>query len=542
VNYILNGYIGRKQQQLTNTCEESSKHHMSSNTTTITLLTLPRHLLIYNILLCYLSAKDCRCLLSTCHEYLQVLGMEDDLWHTLLERRRLSWWTSKPIFPGAGTWKDVYMRTLGYQTLILVQTLTKPEGPYLKLVVSRSMPLFALKREIRNLQFNVDGISLEDFDLVDYQTNESLEVAGNDSLPPQDLGRLFWLNTNNNNNNNTNNPPIPALISTTTSTTRDDVPNRPRRRYSRDPWRRYTSQIPDGTLLRQCFVDVHGNPILTTSSQSQLAECEAIIKRVEQEENFNHVGTSHLLETLTHALEKAHTQLGPTGFKMYWRKHQLHPLLRVTFSNNAPVLERMRSLLLFGKAGLMKSIWRKRFLSDVFVRSFLTSGFLVSFSRLCFLLFPMIWKTQVMNIFDADFDLIFAFRLARDVIKVTYQAFMPVFLYAFKVELLRVFASLTFTRETRFENALLVLVVGLLQTIKSTTNNSIGQLSNFQHHIFPQYVLSAACWWLFETQSDYALSVSLPMYLYALPLVVCAVVLRLRMFLAQSYLSLIIQY
>jgi len=149
-----------------------------------TLPELPLTLLVH-ILVTHCNGADARALACTCKHLHDALRSADFLWRTLYFQR--PWSCPPPSFPLAGSWREVFLRSIHFQTLLYVRTLTQPDLP-LRMVVPRNMPLNGLKREIRWRQRELDGVGLEDFELV--YDSARLGVAGNDAIPPSDLTSL----------------------------------------------------------------------------------------------------------------------------------------------------------------------------------------------------------------------------------------------------------------------------------------------------------------------------------------------------------------
>lgn len=148
------------------------------------LLELPIELVIQEILLAHLCGSDVRALCCVNRRFYNVLKKQEELWKKLYEMRQNQGLSRpEPCFPGAGTWRDVYLRAIRFETLVVVKSLTSRQE--IRLVMSRSAPLYSLKREIRRIQRALDGICIEDFELVDARTAKELGIAGNDNLPPR---------------------------------------------------------------------------------------------------------------------------------------------------------------------------------------------------------------------------------------------------------------------------------------------------------------------------------------------------------------------
>lgn len=460
----------------------------------LTLLDLPRHVLVLDVLLSHCSGVDVRALSCTSSWYFEALKGEDVLWKTLFETRGSRYPRPHPRFPTCGTWREVYLRSIHFQTLVVVHTLTRPDKE-LRLILTKTTPLYGLKREIRESQKMLDGVALEDFELVDVATGQRLQVAGNDSLPPADLRRLFWMDR--------------AASHALQLASSGLVP--------RDGWRTNLTTLPDGVVLKQVFLDENG-----------LHRCDDAAGIIESllRGQSNRLECHNSVRELDDIVCNFQAQSGPTTYKTFWHS-TFHPLITmaITLENREA---RLTALYLF-LGHLFRSVCRPRFLMDVLVRSLLTDGFLASFSRLCYYIFPMVWETQIKQMLDPDlstFDFVFAFKLIYNVFHSMSRAFVPMLRSALVVELVRALYRLVFTWESSLETLLVNLAAILVRP------------AHLSHTV--TYLFSSLLWQLFDTKSESSLSVSLPLYFYAFPIITCALVLRIRVFIAQSYVSLLL--
>ena len=531
-----------KEMSTINTSKSSS-----SSREEWTLEVLPRHVLVHSILLTHCTGADVRALASASKGWWKGLEYEDDLWRSLYENRGVRFPRCPPRFPTCGTWRDVYLRSIRFQSLVIVRTLTRPKED-LRLVLSRTTPLYGLKREIRERQRVLDGVALEDFELRDYYSKMRLGIAGNDSLPPADLRRLFWMDLNGNHHQNQLNANMARFggppggggggvvgAPHPNHEGPQNVINRASSFIGVDGWRVNLTSISDGAVFEQIFVSTQAG----SEPNRQIAEFEG-----ELQKSMPNVQSVNLL------LEKSNRELagvGPTAFKTFWRQSSVHPLLKLAMDSRLEWRQRLVSLMLFARQ-VMKTIVRIRFMSDVLVRAILTSGFPLSFARLSMEIFPMVWKTQIKQMLEADFDFGFALRLVRDVLRATNKAFSPVIWCAFKIELGRVLLRQVLTWESSHEDFILNGLtlakdfflhrhsfMKILDPILFW-DTMIEYIMN-SHTV--DYAISSLLWGMFESRSESALSVTLPLYFYALPVIACAVVLRARVFLAQSYVSLL---
>lgn len=454
---------------------------------------VPRHVLVDCVLVPYLSGKDICALVFTSKTWWDALGQEEDLWKRLhaQQSQLLAYTKLPPRFPTCGNWRDVYLRSVRRRKLVIVRSLTRP-GEDLRLVLPRITPLFGLKREIRSAQLRLDGLYLEDFDLFDRVDGIQVGIAGNDSLPPtEDIKRLLFL----------------GMRSEVLGGGGPAVAAAQRRRDA--GWRANLSILPDGIVLEQVLAKGQGKPELDFSA------CQD-----------NPHQTSLLLD------EASRRGGGPTSFKTAWRGFALHPLLH----HASPT-----SLGLFCRHYL-QSIARPRFALDVFVlKALLTSGFALSFYRLCSVLLPLVWTTQIKQMFRIT-HVLFLPVFARDLARVLAKAILPVMGASLRTELLRVLLRLVFTWETEYES----VIVGFGELVREllATRRKCWDVEGLLRHASTSpalaYSLSSATYWLFTKVTEPSLWVSLPLYLYSLPIVYCVIALRIRVFLAQSYVSLLL--
>lgn len=452
------------------------------------------------------SARDICCLSTVSKTWWDALGEEDALWrHLYLDDRAATFSRMPPRFPSCGTWRDVYLRSIRFKRLVIIKTLTRPNED-LRLVLPRITSLYGLKREIRQAQLALDGLYMEDFELFDMEENIKVGIAGNDSLPPtEDIRKLLLLGIRPRNHNAANGQRRDAA------------------------WRANLSILADGIILHQVFVgrgEIVSRSLITTNKVSyaefDFASAAADPYKMEQ--------------MLNQANEKGGGS--PTSYKTWWRNSPLHPLLQ--YMNN-PV-----NLLLFIKQYL-KAVFRIRFLLDsIVLRGLLTSGFCQSFYRLCMLLFPMVWTSQIKQVFRIT-NLFFLLVFARDAIQVTSKALVPVLMSSLRVELVRALLRLTFTWETKNET----LFSNLIEIAREFTVQLMQRprdrrwdLENVFRFAYTSpslmYALSTLLYSGFTRVTDPLLWISLPLYLYSLPIVYCLIVLRIRLFLAQSYVSLLL--
>ena len=142
------------------------------------------------------------------------------------------------------------------------------------------------------------------------------------------------------------------------------------------------------------------------------------------------------------------------------------------------------------------------------------------------------YRNQIKQILAADFDLIFALRLVKDVIECTWVAFRPVLGCAAAIEVMRTAFRLALTWESKTDTFKLLGVLVVWEALYRARVKTWAM----------QYAVSSVLWSVLDrsTAEDPAMAVSLPVYCYALPIVSCAVLLRVRVFLAQSYVSLLL--
>mmetsp|Transcript_2646 Transcript_2646/g.3562 ORF Transcript_2646/g.3562 Transcript_2646/m.3562 type:complete len:563 (-) Transcript_2646:1828-3516(-) len=541
----------------------------------------------------YCSGNDLTRLVCTCKDVNKQLTrnmqVDEYLWKPLYLKHKFG--TGKrprpPSFPSAGSWREVYIRAVAAKVFLVIRSLSKTHKKDYRIVVSRDMSLFALKKEIRALQLHHDGVALEDFELIDAKSGTALGLQGNDSLPPSDLGFLFVSRE--------------SLIRSRSATR---VIERLLRSEARPAWRRTLFLVEDGAELCQVFVKKRENGILAMQRQiprqRQEQEQEQTESAAEFLESMADGNIDYLVKLLTddtdvdmnsidvfseldHILRQTQEQVGYNAHKMFWNG-VFNPMIHVALSKKSslPLFVRLSALTSLVQM-YVRELFRGRFYLDILIRATIGSGFFMTFSRLLRRLMPLLIRTQVKQIIDAEIDwipLFFAVRFALKVSFLALESVVPVALISFCYQLLRHAIRTVLNYESKWDDVLVcAALVALEQTFflrkqiaripkvstKASKLLSLKALIDFLKNFFKtilrlrlrrfkdcihfaqnvidraknrktvQFALSSLFFSLVGRVVDPSLFITLPVYAYALPFFFTMLLVRIRMSISDSY-------
>lgn len=422
------------------------------------------------------------------------------------------------------------------------------------LVLPRATSLYGLKREVRSVQLKRDAVEIEDFELVDVGTGSALGIQGNDSLPPSDLGFLF-ISRESIMQSTRATQMIGSLLQS------DYLP----------AWRKSLTSVPDGLELCQLFVTPSGSlspeeiePLETdVSTMTKLNSLALSLNDPDQSKEDLRKTYAELSSVLAYT----NNNIGFNAHKLYWHGH-FHPLVSVACSLNThiPLRVRFRALASFGWI-YTRELLRPRFLLNILVRALLSNGFFLTFSRLTTRLFPLLVRTQLKQIIDAEIDwvpILFAIRFAVKVSYIFLRSYIPVVgfqvVHSASLLLLRLFIN----RETTYDNglvsfALVALELGMSRRRQRRVQKALGYVAKqmpidtpssrfkfvlqktralvslIRSSFATQYAMSDVAWSALESKFDPSMTISLPVYAYAVPFFVTMCLVRIRMSISDSY-------
>lgn len=490
----------------------------------------------------YLCGRDLTCVLCVNRELHEVLTSEEQdysLWRHLYTSycSRYIRHLKNPRFPNAQSWRLSYYRIVASNVLLVIRSFCN-KNEYV-LVVPRSMSLFGLKREVRALQLKIDGVEIEDFELVDADTGLALGIKGNDSLPPPDLGFLFISRE--------------RILQSTRAT---QIIGELLQNDYRPAWRKSLMQVPDGLELCQRFV----TSVETSEDSESKNDLAGLVESLHNDKR-NLFKVYSDLESL---LAFTSNSVGYNGYKLYWQG-RFHPLISVATCRNPSLGAKIRvsALVSFG-ISYVREIMRPRFLLNILVRATISNGFFLAFARLLLKLIPLLVVTQLKQIIDAEIDwvpVLFAIRFSLKVLVLTIRSILPVVAFQGIQAAVLLFFRLLLTKESPSDSravsvglmALEVLLsrerlyrVGrsLKRVVELKREESVARfcLEKFKavmvlpHSSFGmQYVLSDIAWSFVDKTFDPSLTISLPIYAYAVPFFCTMCLVKLRMSISDSY-------
>ena len=422
------------------------------------------------------------------------------------------------------------------------------------IVLPRSTSLYGLKREVRSVQLQSDSVEIEDFELVDVGTGSALGIQGNDSLPPSDLGFLF-ISRESIMQSTRATQMIGGLLQT------DYLP----------AWRKSLASVPDGLELCQLFVTPSGsfNPEEIEPMETEMSTMKKLnsLAHSLNDPNQSNEDLQKTYAEFSGVLAYANNNIGFNAHKLYWDGH-FHPLMSVVASLNTKLPFQVRARAL-GSLGwiYVRELLRPRFLLNVLVRALLSNGFFLTFSRLTSRLLPLLVRTQLKQIIDAEIDwvpILFAIRFAIKVSYIFLKSYLPVVgfqvVHSASVLLLRLIVN----KESRYDNALVSLCLVGLELMRSRRRQRAMQkalgyvakqmpintpssrfrfllqksralVSLVRSSFATQYAMSDLAWSALENKFDPSMTISLPVYAYAVPFFVTMCLVRIRMSISDSY-------
>eukprot|EP00514_Thraustochytrium_sp_LLF1b_P004297 CAMPEP_0184507176 /NCGR_PEP_ID=MMETSP0198_2-20121128/106_1 /TAXON_ID=1112570 /ORGANISM="Thraustochytrium sp., Strain LLF1b" /LENGTH=583 /DNA_ID=CAMNT_0026896913 /DNA_START=274 /DNA_END=2025 /DNA_ORIENTATION=- len=550
----------------------------------------------------YLDAASLLSLAKCSHATRDMVYSAEDVWKALFEAGNVENTRRVPHFPGAGSWREALIRAKRGRMKIYVRPLGLSKE-LLTLEVKRSTTLFGLKRQIRKLQVERFGITLDDFELVDARLEAPLGVKGRDALPPSDLSILF--------------------VSSDTilrSVRANEAFRRLLFRNQRPAWRKNLFHVPDGVELIQVFVGpsdtLQGFRSKASDNQGSPVECCTALEDLgngKLTELVSAIQSTRSLDGKWEAYSKLATLLGDSNANIRYNAHKpfwtenVHPLLALAKGKRVPPTMRILAVvdLLKEYASHVLSL---EYAVGILTRGFLTSGFPAVFIRLTTYIFPLIVHTQLKQVMEGEIDWIpffFATKFLGRVSVLAAKASYPILVLSSAHQLTRTLLHTIFTEETDADDLFVYLCVlatgkaikrvpeksSLMRVaekpqrpmgrnqarLKSSADlarrlivaffnlndeNSYAQITQrisariwalfvrfaprlsklvvsavrlLRKHPLNQYVISGLLWDQLNRRLSHAVTVSLPVYFYAVPFLFTVMLVRVRVALSDSY-------
>mmetsp|Transcript_1841 Transcript_1841/g.3423 ORF Transcript_1841/g.3423 Transcript_1841/m.3423 type:complete len:690 (+) Transcript_1841:74-2143(+) len=451
----------------------------------------------------------------TCHDLYSALNQRDEIWAALYNRLSFTHDLPVPVLSAGSSWKAVVLRSVKSLVRVVVRPISLGDVCF-ELILPRSTTLFGLKKLIRKRQLREHRVSLQNFELINVSSQLALGVQGYDILPPSDLSILFLSSDSLLRSMNSNESLRRMMFRhqrpawrRTLALAPDGIELlqvfvTPQGMLESPTWLSPGSNegnqnvMIESSTQRPSSANAYPNSIhagiphteltavysLTRSQARPVDEDTSHIGRVDNQGIGCHAlrslrtgelnklaytivdsGSTNLqrkeaLEQMCDLLEESRRMLGYNAHKPFWEMSKLHPLIYVLVSKSGVSLPiRYNALTQLVRLYLFHLL-SKDFMVAALARGVLQTGFPAAFIRLVTSLGPLIIRTQVKQIMEAEIDwvpLFFAVKFIARTILLLSRAMLPVMGLAFAHESLLVLIRTVFHEESVYDDWLVYM-------------------------------------------------------------------------------------